>query len=101
MSGRELLSFLQSEETINDRVAALYRLDTIDLWLRSGDFQEVDMLFEVLDPTEIPITISIGLLILSFRAKHELENREKYFQELKVHVINAGEDTERLLFGLE
>jgi len=76
--------------------------DAIDNALLDGQFSSVDELLAGLDPADLTVTLSIGVLCITLAAVEHLPTREVFCAKLRERLErDEPERVERLLRGLE
>ena len=99
ISCAELFSILYQQPDIQDgqlKQLLLY----IEHYLWEHDFEELDVLLEVFDPSKASKVASIALVRFTYKARAELPHWEECVDRIKTHFEYIGEDANKLLRGL-
>lgn len=76
--------------------------DHLDDHLLDGDFGYVDAIIAPLDPTELPLTLRLGVLSITLYAKAHLPSRPAFFARVAESIKDEPPDRiQGLIGGLE
>ncbi len=72
----------------------------LDEMLRNGEFREIDEWVGTLDPEGMTVQMALSVLVMTFPASHELENRKSFYDKAYRSISRKGRDAKGLIGGL-
>ena len=87
------------QESSADALDILF--DKMDSLMCAGEFALCDEILTEIDVKRLNITVTLGVLAITWAGKSHLKQRDQYFQRAKDHIIELDPDrAEELLKGL-
>lgn len=84
----------------DDTLEFLYAI--IDSYVISKEFEFVDTLLSIANPNKLGVDVSLGLLVITNRAKKDLHNRNRFFEFVRKEFVEifGNERANAILTGL-
>lgn len=103
LRAQQFLDFLNTQESPRKQLRVIFT--QIDDLCHAGEFNDVDQILYLIDPTKYDLSVSLGFLSISLTPMKEgrLRNYQLYYDKLKTHIFAVEPDPSRregLLMGL-